>query len=96
MMGNRRGLFSGGRYVQVTVIPLSRFDCIYSILRLNYHHTCDLFMTANLSITVTCIKRPLLASPFGGRYRQVALYIYIYIILCSSVLASLQESKDFP
>ena len=30
-MGNRRGLFLGGRYVQVTAIqrwPLSRFDCI--------------------------------------------------------------------
>ena len=30
-MGNWRGLFSGGRYVQVIVIqrwPLSRFDCI--------------------------------------------------------------------
>ena len=33
IMGNRRGLFSGGRYVQVTVKqrwPLSRFDCKYN------------------------------------------------------------------
>ena len=38
-MGNRRGLFLGGRYVLVTAIqrwPLSRFDCIFGEVRRGY------------------------------------------------------------